>query len=356
MNRRKNNEKRDNQKFIYINDYDTNKTKIRNYENSKLMEILGSMYEKINNIEAVINSPSIIKATPIISLVSSDFQCLNKINHICQKWIRYISQVANNTQIDYDIPSLFWELDKFIFDNYFANLQNKKYRIIEFIDYETAVTQELEFIQKEILRMAVSKYRNKNLQLKDPSSKEYISHLIKDKHIFIVYFFKEIHQIINETANEEKIVKRDFHFTDGALHPSLSLNDSLIGKIDTDSIAVKMSEGDKPLIDMADLKDKRYNIMRHKRPLYNNLIDTACVNKLNSSLYRFNPLFLNLSFLIFHTMIHIKCSSQNDDDDNDNADDDDEKDHGTTFLKEIIQFLPSVFFGHRMLPALTMKN
>ena len=360
-----------NKKYTYVGncssfDDNNHESKHRHHHDcKKLQKRLDILSERLKTIEKSLASSGIIKITPLVSLISTDVDCLQKINQSCIKWIEYITKVANDNHINYNIISLFWKLDEYIFDRYFSNLIQTNY-FIEFIDYQQIMklidnnkeTMELneDIIQmyKQILEEIIAKNRYDNMELIVPPNKEYISFLIKEKHIFIGFFYDEIHEIINtNNVHEKKIHEEeedDFHFSDRKLHPSLSLENAIIGDVDSNSIPVKTAAAAaNNSFEISDLKDKRYNIIYNKRPLYNTTIDAVYINKLNSSLYRFSPVLLNLSLIIFHVMIHIKCNLIN-------REDATIKDHGSVFLKEIIKYLPSVLYGHPVLPNFTLRT
>lgn len=159
----------------------------------KQVDLLSS---RLINIELSLSPSSIIKATPIMSIISGNIDCINKINEICRKWVNYTSFVANNENINYNVDELFWNLDTFIFDKYFLNLQNNNY-IFEFVnvDFKSNVYNKN---QLHIIQKALFKDRDHNLDFITPSNKEFISSLIKDKNIYLIYFQKELYNIINK--------------------------------------------------------------------------------------------------------------------------------------------------------------
>lgn len=101
---------------------------------------------------------------------------------------------------------------------------------------------------------------------------------------------------------------------------------------------------DKNVLNISEnLKDKRYHILTNKRPLYNNLVNIEPLNQFNSNLYRFSPMLLNLSLIIFHAMLHIKRDINNE---NNYI----YREHDKLFIKEYLNYTPSVLFGHSMIP------
>ena len=132
---------------------------------------------RMNRIEACLAPSNIIKATPIMSIIAGDVKCLNKISDIYEKWITYNSTVANS---EYNIEYLFWNLDYFIFENYFLKLRTLNEYGFEFVDVDV-----LE--QSIILNIALSKTRDDKLKLLYPPRKEFISSIIRGKTVFLIY-------------------------------------------------------------------------------------------------------------------------------------------------------------------------
>ena len=331
-----NDEKEISKKNVKITNYEYFNNINNDYLNlCKQIDLLSS---RLTNIELSLSPSSIIKAMPIMSIISGNIDCINKINEICRKWVNYTSFVANNENINYNVDELFWNLDTFIFDKYFLNLQNNNY-IFEFVnvDFKSNVYNKN---QLHIIQKALFKDRDHNLDFITPSNKEFISSLIKDKNIYLIYFQKELYNIINKDNKNKKNIS-DLQFSTGTIHPTFSFNNNIIEESDSNSVNVKM---DKNVLNISEnLKDKRYHILTNKRPLYNNLVNIEPLNQFNSNLYRFSPMLLNLSLIIFHAMLHIKRDINNE---NNYI----YREHDKLFIKEYLNYTPSVLFGHSMIP------
>ena len=335
-------------RYVHLSDYSSGVYKSKwNNNNTEIQKKIDLILTRLNHIEAALAPTNIIKATPIMSIIAGDMKCLNKISDIYARWITYTSSVANSENIEYNVEQLFWKLDHFIFEEYFATLQKSKIYFFEFVDVDLFIatcTPE----QRSILNIALSKDRDENFKLLYPPNKEFISSTVKDKTIFLVYFGKELRNIVNQANNIDNN-KSDYHFSDAKLHSALSLNNDVIG--DSNSVNVNMSND---TLDISDIKDKRHYILGNKRPLYNNLVDIIPLNKFNSSLYKFSPTLLNLSLVIFHAMLHVKKDIfiiLNNDKNND-----DNSDHCHLFTKEYLNYTPSALYGHSMIPPLTLPT
>ena len=345
-------------RYVHLSDYNSgidkskwnnNKNNNNNNNNIEIQKKIDLILTRLNHIEAALAPTNIIKATPIMSIIAGDIKCLNKISDIYARWITYTSSVANSENIEYNVEQLFWKLDHFIFEEYFATLKKSEIYIFEFVDVDFFVatcTPE----QCSILNIALSKDRDENFKFLYPPNKEFISSTVTDKTICLVYFGKELHNIINQ-ANIDKN-KSDYHFSDAKLHSALSLNNDVIGA--SNSVNVNMS---KDTLDISDIKDKRHYILGNKRPLYNNLVDIIPLNKFNSSLYKFSPTLLNLSLVIFHAMLHVKKDIfiiMNNNNDKNNHDNSDHCHHDFLFTKEYLNYTPSALYGLSMIPPLTL--
>ena len=67
------------------------------------------------------------------------------------------------------------------------------------------------------------------------------------------------------------------------------------------------------------------------------------MNKLNSTLYGLNPSLLNLSLIIVHAMLHLKCNNN-------------KKEHDSLFMQQLINYIPSISFGHPLISFLTLQD
>ena len=337
-------------KYVHLGDYDYSGCKKNNNNNNiDIQKKIDLIIMRLNRIEESLAPTNIIKATPIMSIIAGDMKCLNKINDIYEKWITFTSSVANSEQqqhIEYNVEQLFWQLDRFIFENYFSSTLS--HYLFEFVDMDLINISSCTPEQVGVINIAFSKDRDEKFKFLHPPHKEFISStVIKDKTVFLVYFGKELYNIVNyDINNNNNNNKTDYHFSDGKLHSALSLNNDVIGGgSGFNSVNVNMSDD---TLDFLDIKDKRRYILGNKRPLMNNLVDVIPLNKFNSSLYKFSPMLLNLSLVIFHAMLHIKRDLSNNDDNVHR--------HDSLFTKEYLNYTPSALYGHSMLPMLTLQQ
>ena len=350
-----NNNKKKRNRYIFIGNYKNNNNDTNDNDNDdddilRFQCEINLLSSRLKLIEDALSSSVIIKAKPIMSVIMGDTNCMNKFNKIYENWINYTSSIANSLEINYNVNDLFWQLDTFIFHNYFYNLKNNEKYIFEFVNVVNL--KEYTTQQLDILNMAFFKDRNEHYKLFYPHHKEYISTLIMNNNrIFLIYFEKELYLISNTNTNNNNNNKNDYQFSDGKLHPALSLNNSVIGNTDLDII--ELEKGDKnDVLNFPTVRDKRQIIIKNTKPLYNTLVDLVTLNKLNSSLYKFNPLLFNLSLIIFHAMLHIKRDITA----NNNNNYDPSFPHDNLFLKEYINYTPSVLYGHPMIPPLTLSS
>ena len=326
-------------KFVYIRDYHN---RDNNYEDGDLRYKVHLLSKRLNILENILLSPSkIIKAKPVLSFISGDIHCLNKINNIYEKWINYLSNIAHCSEINYSVTELFWQLDKYVFNNYFLLLKEQYIFEFEDVNLEKNYTKE----QFNIIKRTLNKNRNEAFKLLYPHHKEYISTNTIDNRIFLFYFNDELIKIINHN-NNYKTVNEDLQFNYKQIHPNLSFNKDFTGEIEMNVVNVNENS-----LEFSNLVDKRQLILQNKKPLYNTLVDIEILNKLNSTLFRFSPVLINLSLIIFHAMLHIKQDINNK---HNNMEYDSNSPHDSNFMKEYLNFTPSALYGHDMIPPLTL--
>ena len=302
-------------KYVYVGNYNNSLSSSSSYQDQ--IDVLS---KRLTDIENALSSTNIVKATPIISVISGDMNCLNYINKICTNWINYMSYIGNNNSAAMcNVDHLFWILDHFIFEDYFLQLKNQYQFHFISIDTIVNITEEQNKLVKEAL------------EGRDLQNKEYVVTLIKNSNIYIFYFFEELYKLCN-TNTMMNINNNDnnIQLKNNRLHPSISLDNSLIGNLDSKFIHMDNNNN---------LNDKRYRVIGSRRPYFNSLIDISNMNKLNSTLYGLNPALLNLSLIIVHAMLHLKCNK---------------KEHDSSFMKQLMNYIPSVFFGHPMVPLWTL--
>ena len=375
------NNKEKNNKLIYIGNYTGTNDSLIDKNDIDLQHKVDVLTKRLNFLESTLRSSKIIQAKPVLSIVWTEISCLNRINNIYEKWIKYISTIANSYEVNYDVGTLFWQLDYFIFDQYFSSLTTKSQYILEFVNVSENRADYTDY-QWNIVVNGMRKNRNENFKLLHPHHKEYISVFIENNRIFLLYFQEELSNVISiENRNiYNNTAACDLQFTDKTIHPQISLNNDVTGDIEINNITLRKKqdkrengEGEEgrgggggretfnprmtteetannnDIFEFSNLIDKRQLILQNKQPLYNTLVDMRVFNKLNSTLFRFNPALLNLSLIIFHAMLHIKR-----DIDNDNTNYDSYYPHDSLFTMQYISFTPSALYGHTMLPPLTL--
>ena len=373
--RKKNNhdDEDDTTRYVYVGDYNSfnnsnnNNNKYQYHDLQKKIDVLST---RLNYIEASLAPANILKATPITSLVMGDTKCLYRIRDIYSKWINYISHLAhsnNNNNNTLTVEKVFNLLDQYIFEGYFQNL--KKQYLIEFVKinyYDDGDDYSSEQIR--ILKQALEKDRSYNFKLLYPENNEHVSVLVENNRIFLVYFFQELQEIVKlettttSTTTTTPTNSEDFQFYYyGKLHPILSLNKDIIGNPDINSIKIFNNEKDNSLnISSNFIKDKRHNILGSRRTLYNTLIDIDSLNKFNSKLYNFNQILLNLSLIVYHAMLHIKCdvssSSLQSTTTTTTPTPAAHREHDSLFMKQFLNYTPSVLFGHPLIPQFTLPK
>ena len=88
------------------------------------------------------------------------------------------------------------------------------------------------------------------------------------------------------------------------------------------------------------------------------LIDIDSLNKFNSKLYNFNQILLNLSLIVYHAMLHIKCdvSSSLQSTTTPTTPTAAHREHDSLFMKQFLNYTPSVLFGHPLIPQFTLPK
>ena len=329
-------------KYIFIGNYTLNN------DDNDLRSKIELLSSRLKVIEDALSPSVIIKAKPIMSVIMGDINCMNKFNKIYDNWIKYMSNTANSNDISYNINSLFWQLDEYIFNKYFLTLKDKYSYIFEFVNVQqnnTYSENQLKLIQEIFL-----KDRNEHYKILYPHQKEYISTQILKNRVFLMYIEKELYHICKNyvTTNNNS---NDIQFSSEKLHPALCLNNSVIGNTELDTFKMEKDNINNDTFNFPLDRDKRQIIIKNTKPLYNTLVDVDILDKLNSTLYKYNPALFNLSLIVFHAMLHIKKDIINQ-----TSTYDPSSPHDELFVKEYINYTPSALYGHPMIPPLTLSN
>lgn len=381
-------------RHCYVDDFKYNNIKVNNIDSKEIKELKElvchlELYAKqlearLQYLERSLAPANIIKATPVMSLIYMDAKCKNRISVIFENWINYMNYIARYNLNGLTIEQCFWTIDRFIFNNYFNYLKINNNKIYSFIPISSNV--EHEEARSDFLKSILHKHRDIYNNLKFPVDKEYISTLVSGDNIYIAYFIEELLLFSKNTEEKKNYCnnynrKNDNHNQDQEtkenkdknnldenklsddnynsslnldvqlqrkLHPTLSLSNSIVNGIDTNSIGVSLSSEN--LLNL----DKRLVTLNSHRILYNVIVDTRLLNTFNSNLYGMGTTSLNITLIIFHAMLHIKCDLQNNNDMSYNNDNN--NNHSGTFLSEFVSYTPSVLYGHAMFPHISLDE
>ena len=188
--------------------------------------------------------------------------------------------------------SLFWATDKYIFQDFFQNSS---------FGYE--------FIKKD--------------DTDNDDDEKIIHHCLKETKIQIYYNVDKIHQKAKSVI--------DYQYDN---------DNSLIGGVDTQTI---------PISAMHPQKDRRIRLLGSHRILYNTVVDTTTLRALKASVNEAGKdALLNVCLLLLHAMLHVKCFLSYGDACFNHS--------NRKFVTEIIQHVPPVFYGHPLLPIITLSE
>ena len=88
---------------------------------------LANIEYRLGKIERALKHPSIIKASPIVSLIYMDKTSTRRINNIYDNWINYMTFISRCNRNGIQIDDLFWIIDRFIFEHFFFNAMQSKH-------------------------------------------------------------------------------------------------------------------------------------------------------------------------------------------------------------------------------------
>ena len=315
------NEKRINPKN-YITDIKRRKHNSWDEDNYRLR--LSILEAQIKKIYDALEFSNVIKATPIITFVYSND---TKKSHdyvlaIYNKWINYLLYGCRNAH-GLNFTDIFYKIDHFIFDNYFN-----------------------EYAKNNKMEIVVVSNRNDNINdshqsNNDGENKEYVSIVIEGNKIVARYVPEILIRVCDDSNNANDDPKNDMQLNN-ILHTHLSKNKSVIDQLDNRGMFVKYLPNKKRLIN----DDRRFVILGSERPLFNTTVITPAINNLNNALHNMGAAPLNFSIPIFHAMLHLKCFIETGSY---------SFDHDVRFIQELLNFTPSVLFGHFLLPNVTIS-
>ena len=321
----------------YIGNLDTTTTTSPEHKSPKnlwQLEILvNHLQRRVSLLERALGPAHIVKATPAVALLYMDMNCKKRVKVIYENWIRFMGYISRQKN-GLNIEIVFWALDKFVFDNYFSQ---KKVFIIPVEFNVTYSNEDFEKISK-----CISQDRDFNHNLKNPSDKEFISTMVSPSNpneIYLMYYPLEITKQMDPTTP----AKREVLFQDVQLKTGdpLPLNKSVVSELDSSSIGIQ--SGISPNLQVVGNLDKRLVVLGSQRAMYNSVVDTYQIDRCQENLHSMGEPALRLSLMTFHAMLHLKTASEY-------------NTHSNEFLKEFINYTPSVLFGHEMFPLMTIAD
>ena len=333
------NEKKKNPKYINDKIPFDDFNKIKEKDKIPINERLNILETRVNYIYKALSHANVIKAVPIVTLVYDDFeQCRKRNLAIYNNWTNYFTQLSKyNANLKF--IDIFNFIDKFIFDGFFQKNIKRNVKVYSLEDKENA---------EKVNHILLKDRHPHSYELKQPENKEYVSYDINDNDINLYFFPKEFIDNINNNNNQNNnniFDNNNFNniqLLKPPLIPSVTSNDNVVNKLDTSVINVNIKN------DQFVCSDRRFVVLGAQRPLFNTTVDMTTVNHFNnaSSYGAGGPGIVNISLIIFHCMLHLKCEFDDDKKDH--------KNHTDEFLNEFINFLPSALFGHPLLPKVTM--
>ena len=320
-----------NERRVNGENYIGNLKRKKYYHNSDEIKIRLSILEaQVEKLYNALEFSNVIKATPIISLVYANDnpkKCHDFVTVIYDKWIAYLTEGCQSPT-GLNFLDIFHNIDRYIFDNYFK---------------EYVQNHNLEMKVVPILDNKNNHNLDNNIEGYD-SNNEFVSIVLENDKIIARYNQRDLSRVCtNERINNENGNNNnnpnDVQLTN-PLHPHLSKNKSLIDQIDKRGVFVNFNN--RRLVN----EDRRFVILGSERPLFNTTVFTSSLNNLNDALHNTGAPPLNFSITIFHAMLHLKCFL--------------EKgnycyDHDVNFISELINFTPSVLFGHFLLPPVSIS-
>ena len=340
-----NNEKRVNGKN-YIGDLKRRKRFIHDKsidhpDNLRLrLSILEAQVEKLYS---ALEYSNVIKATPIVSLVYSNDtkKCHDYVSIIYNKWIRYLS-VGCKIKDGIRLSNIFYNIDYYIFNGFFEKYMKYNNLQLEIIDDPNCMVDEYESRQRNREFVSIKmEGGNKKIVARFVSKALQSVCSAETKENFFSNNNNNNNNDKDFSNNNNNNNQNDIQL-DNKLHNHLSKNKSLIDQLDNRGIFVNFSSNNSRLIN----QDRRFVILGSERPLFNTTVFTSELNNLNNALHNTGASLLNYSLVIFHAMLHLKCFIETGNY---------SFDHNVTFIQELINFTPSVLFGHFLLPPVSIS-
>ena len=280
--------------------YINNKSPLINNDKDKMpiLERLKKLEQQINYIYRSLEkfTPA-LKVAPIITLIYDDAEKCRKRNvAIYNNWTKYFTHLSKyNASLKFiDIFNL---IDKFIFDDFFQN-SKRTIRVYSLDEKNASSVNQI---------LSQDRYSHNYYKLKQPEDKEYISFLINDEDASInLYFFPR--EFINESSSsgnnnneEEDINNTHIQLLKSPRIPTFTSNDNIVDDNLNNVINVNIKN------DQFICSDKRFVVLGAQKPLFNTTVNTDAMNLFNNASYGVGPGVINISLIIFHGMVHLKC-------------------------------------------------
>ena len=304
---------------------------------------LKSFESRLSRIERALASSNgrVFKATPLLSLIYTDKLAKRRIEVIYENWIMYMNHLARNNLKGITIDQTFWNIDYFIFQSFFGNHFIKNNLNISFVPLSNNVplnnqyTNEGNFL--DIVRATLDKTRNPDYTLIRPKEKEYITTVLVNNTIYVLYFPEELRYVMEQ---QQPGIVDDKKIDVQLNHPFPSLSKNIVG--DRNVIGIKSNENNEiePL-------EKEVLFMGSGGILYNTIVNANLINKFDQNYYSMGEAQLNITMILYHAMLHLK---KNITAVNWNTD----FHHDRSFINDFVNFTPSVLYGHFTLPILTI--
>ena len=329
---------------ILRNERDVNpKHFVDNYSfDPQTYSLLTTLCKRLDLIERSIGAANVLEIRPISNLVSIDLASKNSINTIYRRWINFMQYIAHQLN-GRRFEQLFWAADKHVFQEYFSNkIQSEEYTYL-FIGTE----KEYDTVEKRYVKEAWAYDRNeKTKQLLYPTDREYVHHYIdfKEKKIFLFYLLEEIQQVAKASSTT-------FSFplpSPSSLEPHLQSASDSREEIERKKSALVESHETCAVSDEFLNRDLRRKYLGGRRILFDTIIDAGILENLKRNVRDAgNSPLLTTCIILVHAMIHLKCRIVYGIDPTGPV-----RHSHKRFIEEIIRHIPSVLYGHPVLPSL----
>ena len=289
-----------------------------------------TLCKRLDLIERSVGAANVLEIRPISNLVSIDLASKNSINTIYKRWIDFMQYIAHQLN-GRRFEQLFWAADKYIFQEYFA----KKIQSEEYTYLFIGTKKEYDAVENRYVKEAWAYDRNERKQLLYPTDKEYVHHYIdfKEKRIFLFYLLEEIQQIAKSNSNI------DFFSSEKKEEPQQEGKSALVESHETCAVSDEFLN-----------RDLRRRYLGGRRILFDTILDSGIVENLKRNVRDAgNSPLLTTCIILVHAMIHLKCRIVYGIEPTGPT-----RHSHKRFVEEVIRHIPSVLFGHPVLPLITV--